>query len=42
MSKLKVPSLHPNFLSKYRPKPKVGLGSIVTRARKLTTPPKFK
>ena len=42
MSKLKMPSLHPNFLTKYRPKTKSSVGNIVTRARKLTTPPKFK
>ena len=42
MSKLKVPSMHPNFVTKYKPKIKIGNGSIVTRAKKLTKKPTFK
>ncbi len=42
MAKVKIPSLHPNFLTRYRPKPRTGVGSIVTRAKKLTKLPTFK
>ena len=42
MSKLKVPSLHPNFLTQYKPKIKSSVGDVVTRAKRLTKLPKFK
>ena len=42
MSKLKVPSLHPNFLTQNKPKIKSSVGNLVTRAKRLTKKPTFK
>ena len=41
MKKVKLPTLHPNFLLRNRPKLKVGSGDIVSRIKKAIKPKNY-